>query len=148
MSYILNLISELGLPVAILGAARQDFSNIAADTRFPVIMINRSIAAFEELLNSQLAFDYIGTRLHGGIKCLIARKRTLILEIDNRAKEISLNTGLPTSQRADFSYMNQWIDGPSITKIKIDVDSINSWKSQFIQFGVKADLLSSHQPVA
>ncbi len=132
MNYILNLISEMGLPTAVLGAARQDFSDIAADTRFPFIMINRSIAAFEELLNSEVTFDYIGTRLHGGIKCLIARKRTLILEIDNRAKEIALNTGLPTSQRADFSYINQWIDGPSITNIKIDVDSINSWKTQFI----------------
>ena len=132
MNYILNLISEMGLPTAVLGAVRQDFSDIAADTRFPFIMINRSIAAFEELLNSEVAFDYIGTRLHGGIKCLIARKRTLILEIDNRAKEIALNTGLPTSQRADFSYINQWIDGPSITNIKIDVDSINSWKTQFI----------------
>lgn len=148
MNYILSLISEMRLSVGILGAARQDFSDIAADTRFPFIIINRSIGAFEELLNSEVAFDYIGTRLHGGIKCLIARKRTLILEIDNRAKEIALNTGLPTSQRADFSYMSQWIDGPSITKIKIDVDSINSWKSQFIEFGVKADLLSSQPKVA
>lgn len=148
MNYVLNLISDMGLPVAVLGAARQDFSSIAADTMFPVIMINRSLAAFEEFLSSQVAFDYIGTRLHGGIKCLIARKRSLILEIDNRAKEISLSTGLPTSQRADFSYINQWIDGPSSTNIRIDVDSINSWKSQFMQFGVKANSLSPHRKVA
>jgi hypothetical protein len=55
----------------------------------------------------------------------------LILEIDNRAKEIAIDTGITTSPRNDFDYLKQWIEKPLITKINLDINLINKWKSQF-----------------
>ncbi|MEQ9009122.1 MAG: hypothetical protein RLP12_14665, partial [Ekhidna sp.] len=74
------------------------------------------------------------TRLHGGVKCLLSRKRALVIEIDNRAAEIAKDTNLPTTKRSDFQYINHWIETPSPTEIKIDSDAVSSWKSQFIHF--------------
>jgi len=98
---------------------------------FPLVILEHTMEALDNFLNSGILFDYIGTRLHGGIRCLLAKKRTLILEIDNRAKEIAIDTGVTTAQRSDLNYIKQWIITPSMTQIKIDVSTINKWKSQF-----------------
>jgi hypothetical protein len=62
---------------------------------------------FENLLNSQIQFDYIGTRLHGGSQMPSFKKKVMIIAIDNRAKEIGRETRLPTVSRADFDYMSK-----------------------------------------
>jgi hypothetical protein len=98
---------------------------------FPLVILEHTLEALDNFLNSETPFDYIGTRLHGGIRCLLAKKRALILEIDNRAKEIAIDTGIPTAPRNDFDYIKQWINTPSITQIKIDMSTISTWKSQF-----------------
>ncbi len=97
----------------------------------PVVILEHSLDSLDNFIKSGIQFDYIGTRLHGGIRCLLVRKRSLILEIDNRAKEIAIDTGIPTSPRNDFDYIKQWIEKPLITKIDLDVKLINKWKSQF-----------------
>ncbi len=97
----------------------------------PVVIIEHSLESLDNFIKSGIQFDYIGTRLHGGIRCLLARKRSLILEVDNRAKEIATDTGIPTSPRNDFDYIEQWIEKSLITKINLNVKLINKWKSQF-----------------
>ncbi|WP_009633332.1 polysaccharide pyruvyl transferase family protein [Synechocystis sp. PCC 7509] len=99
---------------------------------FSGIFLDHSLPALDEFLNSKISFDYIGTRLHGGIRCIMNKRRSLILEIDNRAKEIAKNTGLPTINRADFDYIKNWIIQGSITKINIDPFPIKQWKQQFL----------------
>lgn len=99
---------------------------------FPGIFLEHSLPALDEFLNSKISFDYVGTRLHGGIRCIVNKRRSLILEIDNRAKEIAKNTELPTVNRADFNYIEHWIAQGSITKINIDPSPIKQWKQQFL----------------
>ncbi|MBD2176643.1 polysaccharide pyruvyl transferase family protein [Pseudanabaena sp. FACHB-1998] len=94
-------------------------------------ILDRSLDALDAFLKSDIQFDYIGTRLHGGIRCLLSNRRSLILEIDNRAKEIASDTGLTTVPRNDLTYISQWIEKSSETKIRIDTSSINKWKEQF-----------------
>ncbi|XGV94856.1 MAG: polysaccharide pyruvyl transferase family protein [Leptolyngbya sp. BL-A-14] len=102
-------------------------------TRFnlPVHILDRSLIALENLLQSDLPLDYIGTRLHGGIRCLLARRRSLILKIDHRATEIAQETGLPSVDRDDFKQMEQWIQEPFVTKISLDTAAIEQWRNQF-----------------
>jgi polysaccharide pyruvyl transferase WcaK-like protein len=97
----------------------------------PVTMLEHSFAAFASFVNSEQSLDYIGTRLHGGIWCLLHGHRSLILEIDNRAAEIARDTGLPTAQRNNLERISRWIDGPSETHIKLPVGNIIRWKQQF-----------------
>jgi polysaccharide pyruvyl transferase WcaK-like protein len=94
-------------------------------------VLDRDFGSFKSFVKSGIPFDYVGTRLHGGIWCLLNKKRSLILAVDNRATEIAKDTGLPVVSRADFAAINQWIDQPSKPSIRLPVESINRWKKQF-----------------
>lgn len=96
-----------------------------------VNVLDHTLAAFTEFLNSTVPFDYVGTRLHGGIWCLRHKRRSLILEVDNRAKEIAKDTNLPTAGRGDSAFIRRWIDGPSETRLTLPTDAISRWKQQF-----------------
>ena len=97
----------------------------------PVTLLDRSISALEKLLKIEPSLDYIGTRLHGGIRCLLAKRRSLILKIDHRATEIARSTGLPSVDRHDFQSIEQWLSGPFATHMTIDTAAIEAWRYQF-----------------
>jgi hypothetical protein len=100
-------------------------------------MLERSIEALSHFLASKTSCDYIGTRLHGGITCLLAKKRSLIVQVDNRTKEIAHDTGLPTANRSDFAYIRRWIEGPTTTQIHLDISTINRWRQHVKTHGHK-----------
>ena len=75
--------------------------------------------------------DYIGTRLHGGIRALQLKRRALILEVDNRAAEIGRNTQLHCTPRADVAAIENWIDQPRPVALTMPFDQIHKWKQQF-----------------
>lgn len=96
-----------------------------------IVILGDSIKDFNTFIEENIDFDYIGTRLHGGIKCLLSKKRSIIIEVDNRASEIAQDTNLPTIKRGDFSQLIHWINNSIPINISIDVDAINLWKLQF-----------------
>jgi len=71
--------------------------SLDADLRFT----SHSLRALDELLTSNIDLDYIGVRLHAGIRAIQQGRRSVILEIDNRAREMGRNFGLPTVERTD-----------------------------------------------
>jgi hypothetical protein len=105
----------------------------------PFTLLEHSFAALRQFLESESSLDYIGTRLHGGVWCLLQEKRSLILEIDNRATEIARDTGLPTARRGDTERISQWIDGPTETRITLPTENIARWKSQFATAHIAPD---------
>jgi len=56
----------------------------------------RGLSALDSLLLSR---DYVGTRLHAGIRAAQLGRPSLIIGVDNRAIEISRDTGLPVVPR-------------------------------------------------
>jgi polysaccharide pyruvyl transferase WcaK-like protein len=104
----------------------------------PVQLLEYSYADLQRFLASGLDFDYIGTRLHGGIKCLQQKRRALILAIDNRAQEISRDTNLPTVQRDEFDQMQQWILGAPAPQIQLNLAAIATWRQQFALQGASS----------
>ena len=96
-------------------------------------ILSHSYSAFLEFLNSGMHFDYIGTRLHAGIRCLNACKRSLVIIVDNRAREISKDTGLQCVERWDMGGMEHWIRFPKRVELRLDTRAIDAWKSQFSQ---------------
>lgn len=52
--------------------------------------------------------DFVGTRLHGGIRAMQHKQRAIIIEIDNRAKEIS--SRFENDIQIPFDKVNQWKD--------------------------------------
>ena len=51
--------------------------------------------------------DYVGTRLHAGIRALQRKVRSLIIGIDNRAIEKSKDFGLPVLSRTDIDRLRE-----------------------------------------
>jgi len=93
-------------------------------------IINRTNAAFYDLLDSNI--DYIGTRLHGGVKCLQNAMNSLIIAVDNRAIEIGKDINLPVVKRDDFESIKSWIEGKEIfSPISLPIKQIKIWKDQF-----------------
>ena len=78
-------------------------------------------------------FDYIGTRLHAGIRCLNGLHRSLIVSIDNRARQIGKDTGLPVVERHEGfeKEIAAWVESPTKTEIELPWREINRWKAQF-----------------
>lgn len=76
--------------------------------------------------------DYVGTRLHAGIRALQHGRRTIIVEVDNRAHEIAVDTNLKTVEFANISSLNNIINHSFGMDVQIPSDEIERWKSQFI----------------
>ena len=95
-------------------------------------ILDHTMNDFEELIvnNSQLIF--VGTRLHGGIKCLQQNIPSLILSIDNRSEEIKKDINLPVIKRTEIGSILSWIKNEiSLGKIALPNEDIKKWKSQF-----------------
>jgi hypothetical protein len=95
------------------------------------IRLEHTISSLEQFMAGTPQFDYVGTRLHGGICCLLAGKRSLILSVDNRTPEIARDTNLPAVPREDGGAVESWINGVAETKIILNTPAIGRWKEQF-----------------
>jgi len=100
---------------------------------FDGIRLNRTLGDLDAFIQSEISFDYIGTRLHGGIRCLQNYRRALIIEVDNRAAEIARDTNLPTVKRKDFDYIERWIQRSQPLDIRLNLDAIQQWRSHTVQ---------------
>ncbi len=90
------------------------------------------IAAYNEYVMQNEDFTFVGTRLHGGIKCMQEGKSALIIGVDNRAMEISRDTGLSVVMRNDYEGIKKWLSGEKLfSKLNIPIDNIQTWKNQF-----------------
>ncbi|MGO8696324.1 MAG: polysaccharide pyruvyl transferase family protein [Limisphaerales bacterium] len=97
-----------------------------------LIVLERTLDALDHCLSTTANLDYVGTRLHGGIRCLLAGKRSLILEVDNRAAEIAKETGLPTLPRTDITNIDKWVKAGWKSEIWVDEEPIKRWRDQFV----------------
>ena len=93
--------------------------------------VNPNVAAFDGVLSSAIEIDYVGNRLHAGVRALQRGRRTIIVEIDNRARELGSDFGLPTVGRTDFDRLERMIADPFETAVRLPDTSIARWKSQF-----------------
>lgn len=89
-----------------------------------------NMQAYNQILANE-EVDYVGNRLHGGVRALQFKKRSLIIGIDHRSVEISRDTGLPVLPRNKLHKMEDWITGSASTEIRLPVEAIARWKSQF-----------------
>ena len=93
------------------------------------ILVPPSVAAFDALLAANPGLDYVGNRLHGGIRAMQHGRRALIVEIDNRATEMGRDFGLPTVPRGDAVALAARIDGAFATRLRLPDEAIGRWKT-------------------
>jgi hypothetical protein len=96
----------------------------------------------------QPGFDYIGTRLHAGARCLQVRMPSLILAVDNRSIEIARDTNLPVVARSDREKIEAWIDHKlEMRNIALPLKNISAWKSAITQYAARLEEVSCRIPV-
>lgn len=95
-------------------------------------IIAPNLTSYDEILTSNQELDYVGTRLHAGIRALQKKRRSLIVAIDNRAIEKSKDVNLQILNREDIKVkLELLINSEFHTEIKIPLENIKLWKEQF-----------------
>lgn len=96
-----------------------------------ITILPSRLSALDEVL-SLPDMDYVGVRLHAGIRALNHGCRTLVVAIDNRSRHISKDTGLPIIERKDLiTDLEERIKRPFETRITLPFEAIAEWKNQF-----------------
>jgi polysaccharide pyruvyl transferase WcaK-like protein len=92
-----------------------------------------SLDDYNHLLETE-AIDYVGVRLHGGIRALQYGRRAIVIAVDNRAECISRDTGLPIVPREQIpSKLEQMVNQTFSIELKIDREKIDRFLSAFNQ---------------
>lgn len=92
-----------------------------------------SLRSFDKILANTESIEYIGTRLHAGIRALQHKRRAIIIGVDNRAAEIAKDINLPFLARENIDELDGLIGGQWATTLFIDFAAIDAWRSQFTQ---------------
>lgn len=93
--------------------------------------ISPQLNELDNFLDTHNNIDYIGTRLHGGIRCLQHKKRAIILSVDNRAAEMGKDFNLPVLDAGDMEQLQDKINGVIEIDIRLPKKNIDIWKNQF-----------------
>jgi len=92
----------------------------------------------DAILASPLDIEYVGTRLHAGVRAMQHRRRTTIIEVDNRAREMRLDFKLPSIPREEILSLEVRLNGEFKTELTMPWRTIDNWKQQFADAAVSA----------
>ncbi len=92
-------------------------------------IIRPRLAAFDNILDQRA--DYIGTRLHAGIRALQRQTRSFIIGIDNRATEMARDFNLPVIAESKINDLYGWINSEYSLNLRLPWENIARWKAQF-----------------
>ena len=96
-----------------------------------VELVSPTLEAFDNLLESEIDLDYIGTRLHAGIRAIQKKRRSIIIGVDNRALEMQKDFNINVVNRNEINKLSDYINSEINTTIKLDFEAIDKWKRQF-----------------
>ena len=98
---------------------------------FPSLkFIPPKLSSYDKFL-AETQCDYVGTRLHAGIRALQKKRRSLIVAVDNRAQEISRDIDLNVCKRGDVDSIAVFISSSVDMAVSLPSASICDWKAQF-----------------
>lgn len=105
------------------------------------VIIPPSLDELDKILENE-DIDYVGTRLHAGIRSLNFLKRSLIIAVDNHARAIHNDTNLPIMERCEIEdNLSDWINSIHETNIILPTEAINKWLEQFNQNSLRDNKL-------
>jgi polysaccharide pyruvyl transferase WcaK-like protein len=123
---LLELLAESYAEVKVWPQGSKDLSYLRRiNARFEVL--GPGLAVFDKTLEE--GSDYVGTRLHAGIRALQKGARTTIVTVDNRAREMAKDTGLPTVER-DLSGADETLFGRRMLTLRIPRDAVQAWMDE------------------
>lgn len=94
-------------------------------------IVNPNLESYEQVLENANV-DYVGTRLHAGIYAMQHKVRSIILAIDNRARDMAKTYCINTLDKNNIEEIENKINLNFETNININHNNIKKWKEQFI----------------
>lgn len=94
-------------------------------------IISPSLKSYNYFLENNIC-DYVGTRLHAGIKAMQKKKRAIIIGVDNRARDMHITCNLNYIERNRIDFLDNMINSEFETKININFPNIELFLKQFI----------------
>ncbi len=94
-------------------------------------VIGANLKAFKQCLSHPEGMDYIGTRLHAGIYAMQHKVRSIILIVDNRARDMQLAYNINAIERSSINELRPLLESSFTTDVRIDEAKIKEWKQQF-----------------
>ncbi len=134
---ILNLLSDHYETVYLWLQGLSDFDYLKElkIEKMNLIVIPPSLELYDAILEEQ-NIDYVGTRLHAGIRALQKNVRTLILAVDNRASEIGRDINLNVINRDQTELILPFINNSYQTQLKLPKQNIFNWKNSLAKFNL------------
>jgi len=109
------------------------FDSFPSELKENIIIIPPRLSAFDGVLEHN-DIDFIGTRLHAGVRALQHARRAIIIGVDNRAIEKNKDFNINVVNREDIHKdLLKEIRNGSKVEIRLPEKSIESWKQQFIK---------------
>lgn len=93
--------------------------------------IDPTLEAYTEFLISNDC-DFIGTRLHGGILAQELGHRTIIISVDNRARDMAVSAPIVCIERNSNSKIKDLINEWPVPSSSIDETASEIWLQQFL----------------
>ena len=106
------------------------FERLASGQGWAVRRIAPNLAAYDAYLSAD-ATDSVGTRLHGGVRALQHGRRTVIVAIDNRARDMGVSAGLTVLARDRMETLRDMLSGPLDVTPTPDPAPIRAFLDQF-----------------
>lgn len=95
-------------------------------------VIPPNLYQFDNLLKSNKeVVDFVGTRLHAGIRALQSQRRSIIIGVDNRALEKKKSFNLNVYERDDYQGIEEAIAQGVDIDIRLPWENIEKFKAQF-----------------
>lgn len=110
---------------------REYLASLGANLKF----LGPALKDFDEVLASG-DVDYVGTRLHAGIRALQFGVRSNILAIDNRAAEISRDIGLPVLSNSLSELDWKSVESRQHLRLAVPHAQIAQWKANLANWSV------------
>jgi hypothetical protein len=108
------------------------FSKLDESLTNEIEVVSPRLDLYDSILKSTLSLDFVGTRLHAGIRALQNERRTIIIGVDNRAIEKKKDFNIPVVLRKNINTdLKEIINSDFSTKISIPTQNINAWMEQF-----------------
>jgi hypothetical protein len=98
-----------------------------------ILFLDRTLADYDDCLESG-PVDYVGTRLHGGIRALQKGRRAFVLIVDNRAAEIARDTGLRCIPRSDLDRLTAGIHEDFELSLRLDRSAVRRFLEAFERY--------------
>jgi len=127
---LFNILAKYYRKIFLWLQGSRDFSYAKSVVDSKVEFISPCLEAYDELLGSNIELDYVGTRLHAGIRALQHGRRTAIVAVDNRAKEMGSDFALPVVERAKIDELRTMLEAPFAIDLRLPRDEIEVWKEQ------------------